>query len=194
MSESHIYIEGQDHFGGLQFDRDARALASHFSSMTQRTVGDKFARLTQMATILNLEKVFEILDFWGENLGPMTWRLTPAEVRRMLGLRVDFEPEAIAALKLVLNLTVFSFSLSHSEGNDLHWICEGNDLAAAISVGVTTVVLRRASKQYYLGFPPFSGRLVKRAYDALLLDGGGTLLQLVKPVEETYASIGRKYG
>ncbi|CAL5400070.1 unnamed protein product [Camellia sinensis] len=84
-----------------------------------------------------------------------------------------------------------SFSLPHSsegndlhricEGNDLHWICEGNDLAAAISVGVTTVVLRR-------------GRLVKRAYDALLLDAGGTLLQLVKPVEETYASIGRKYG
>ncbi|CAL5339031.1 unnamed protein product [Camellia sinensis] len=79
------------------------------------------------------------------------------------------------------------------EGNDLHWICEGNDLAAAISVGVTTVVLRRASKQHCLGFPPFSGRLVKRAYDALLLDAGGTLLQLVKPVEETYASIGRKY-
>ncbi|XP_028104896.1 uncharacterized protein LOC114303916 [Camellia sinensis] len=100
--------------------------------------------------------------------------------------------------KRVLNLTVFSisFSLSHSsegndlhricEGYDLHWICEGNDLAAAISVGVTTVVLQR-------GFPPFSGRLVKRAYDALLLDAGGTLLQLVKPVEEIYASIGRKY-
>ncbi|KAI8020704.1 Haloacid dehalogenase-like hydrolase domain-containing protein 3 [Camellia lanceoleosa] len=38
------------------------------------------------------------------------------------------------------------------------------------------------------------GRLVKRAYDVLLLDAGGTLLQLAKPVEETYASIGRKYG
>ncbi|XAR62914.1 hypothetical protein NMG60_11022652 [Bertholletia excelsa] len=86
--------------GGLQLDRDARALVSHFSSMTQRTVRDKFARLTQMATILNLEKVSEILDFWGENAGPMTWRLTPAEVRRVLGLRVDFKPEAIAALKL----------------------------------------------------------------------------------------------
>ncbi|XP_008459829.2 conserved oligomeric Golgi complex subunit 4 [Cucumis melo] len=86
--------------GGLQLDRDARALVSHFSSMTQRTVRDKFARLTQMATILNLEKVSEILDFWGENSGPMTWRLTPAEVRRVLGLRVDFKPEAIAALKL----------------------------------------------------------------------------------------------
>ncbi|KAJ0113210.1 hypothetical protein Patl1_00691 [Pistacia atlantica] len=86
--------------GGLQLDRDARALVGHFSSMTQRTVRDKFARLTQMATILNLEKVSEILDFWGENSGPMTWRLTPAEVRRVLGLRVDFKPEAIAALKL----------------------------------------------------------------------------------------------
>ncbi|MCL7041635.1 hypothetical protein MKW94_009901 [Papaver nudicaule] len=86
--------------GGLQLDRDARALVSHFSGMTQRTVRDKFARLTQMATILNLEKVSEILDFWGENAGPMTWRLTPAEVRRVLGLRVDFKPEAIAALRL----------------------------------------------------------------------------------------------
>ncbi|XP_073312183.1 conserved oligomeric Golgi complex subunit 4-like [Primulina huaijiensis] len=86
--------------GGLQLDRDTRTLVSHFSSMTQRTVRDKFSRLTQMATILNLEKVSEILDFWGENSGPMTWRLTPAEVRRVLSLRVDFKPEAIAALKL----------------------------------------------------------------------------------------------
>ncbi|KAF6159623.1 hypothetical protein GIB67_034585 [Kingdonia uniflora] len=86
--------------GGLQLDRDARMLVSHFSSMSNKTVRDKFARLTQMATILNLEKVSEILDFWGENSGPMTWRLTPAEVRRVLGLRIDFKPEAIAALKL----------------------------------------------------------------------------------------------
>ncbi|KAI4314171.1 hypothetical protein L6164_027106 [Bauhinia variegata] len=33
-----------------------------------------------------------------------------------------------------------------------------------------------------------------RAYDALLLDAGGTLLQLTKPVEEVYATIGSKYG
>lgn len=31
-------------------------------------------------------------------------------------------------------------------------------------------------------------------YDGLLLDAGGTLLQLAKPVEETYLAIGRKYG
>ena len=86
--------------GGLQLDRDARTLVGHFSAMTQRTVRDKFARLTQMATILNLERVSEILDYWGDNSGPMTWRLTPTEVRRVLGLRVDFKPEVIAALKL----------------------------------------------------------------------------------------------
>ncbi|KAK8485665.1 hypothetical protein V6N13_029475 [Hibiscus sabdariffa] len=35
---------------------------------------------------------------------------------------------------------------------------------------------------------------VKRAYDGLLLDAAGTLLQLSKPVEDIYASIGAKYG
>ncbi|KAL6566473.1 hypothetical protein OROGR_002088 [Orobanche gracilis] len=35
---------------------------------------------------------------------------------------------------------------------------------------------------------------LKRAFDGLLLDAGGTLLQLAKPVEETYLTIGRKYG
>ena len=82
--------------GGLQLDRDTRTLVGHFSSMTQRTVRDKFARLTQMATILNLEKVTEIEDYWGE----MTWRFTPAEARRILGLRIDFKPEAIQIVRL----------------------------------------------------------------------------------------------
>ncbi|KAL8532511.1 hypothetical protein ACS0TY_008924 [Phlomoides rotata] len=35
---------------------------------------------------------------------------------------------------------------------------------------------------------------LKRAYDGLLLDAGGTLLQLAKPVDETYLTIGKKYG
>ncbi|ONK73913.1 uncharacterized protein A4U43_C03F870 [Asparagus officinalis] len=34
----------------------------------------------------------------------------------------------------------------------------------------------------------------RRAYDGLLLDAGGTLLQLANPVEETYATIGKKFG
>ncbi|KAM7484355.1 hypothetical protein LguiA_000364 [Lonicera macranthoides] len=39
------------------------------------------------------------------------------------------------------------------------------------------------------------GRTVKRrAYDGLLLDAGGTLLQLANPVEHTYSTIAHKYG
>ncbi|XP_010939514.1 uncharacterized protein [Elaeis guineensis] len=34
----------------------------------------------------------------------------------------------------------------------------------------------------------------RRAYEGLLLDAGGTLLHVARPVEKTYASIGRKYG
>lgn len=35
---------------------------------------------------------------------------------------------------------------------------------------------------------------MKKAYDGLLLDAGGTLLQLAKPVAQTYHEIGQKYG
>ena len=35
---------------------------------------------------------------------------------------------------------------------------------------------------------------MKRKYDALLLDAGGTLLQLAHPVHDIYSSIGLKYG
>ncbi|KAM7269265.1 hypothetical protein ACFE04_024762 [Oxalis oulophora] len=38
------------------------------------------------------------------------------------------------------------------------------------------------------------GKSRKRAYDGLLLDAGGTLLQLSNPVHHTYASIGTNYG
>eukprot|EP00794_Sanderia_malayensis_P019155 gene19155-21075_t len=86
--------------GGLQFDKELRALVSYLTNTTEWTVRDKFARLTQVATILNLEKVSELMDYWGSNSGPMTWRLTPAEVRQVLVLRVDFRTEDIQRLRL----------------------------------------------------------------------------------------------
>ncbi|KAK1284552.1 hypothetical protein QJS10_CPB21g00670 [Acorus calamus] len=48
----------------------------------------------------------------------------------------------------------------------------------------------RTLASFHSGEAPGGGR----AYDALLLDAGGTLLQLAEPVEDTYASIGRRYG
>jgi len=86
--------------GALQFDKDFRAVSSYFSSKTQRTVRDKFARLTQMSSLLNLEKVNEVNEIWGENSGSITWRLTPMEVRKVLLLRVEFPQDQIQRLKL----------------------------------------------------------------------------------------------
>ncbi|KAM8945300.1 conserved oligomeric Golgi complex subunit 4 [Pelodytes ibericus] len=86
--------------GGLHFDKELRSLIAYLTTVTTWTIRDKFARLSQMATILNLERVTEILDYWGPNSGPLTWRLTPAEVRQVLALRMDFRSEDIKRLRL----------------------------------------------------------------------------------------------
>lgn len=46
--------------GGLQFDKELRSLVAYLTTVTTWTIRDKFARLTQMATILNLERVTQI--------------------------------------------------------------------------------------------------------------------------------------
>ncbi|KAG8196740.1 hypothetical protein JTE90_014474 [Oedothorax gibbosus] len=86
--------------GGLLFDRELRLIIAFLTSATTWTIRDKFARLTQISTILNLENVSEILDTWGSNSGSLTWRLTPTEVRQVLALRKDFKSEDIKRLKL----------------------------------------------------------------------------------------------
>ena len=48
--------------GGLQFDKELRALVGYLTAITQWTIRDKFARLTQIATVLNLEKVRETMS------------------------------------------------------------------------------------------------------------------------------------
>ena len=68
-------------------DREVRALVSFLTSVTTWTIRDKFSRLSQMATVLNLESVDEMADIWGPSSVGVAWRLTPAEVRQLLGLR-----------------------------------------------------------------------------------------------------------
>lgn len=65
--------------------------------VTQRTVRDKFAVLSQMGTLLSMESVSEVMDIWGSNA---TWRLTDAQVKEILGQRADFDPLEIASLDL----------------------------------------------------------------------------------------------
>lgn len=88
-------------FGGLRADRDVRAISAYFSNKSRRsTVRDVFGRLSQLATLVNLERPAEIYDIWGPNAGGMTWRLSSTEVRRTLTLRTDFNQEAVRSLKL----------------------------------------------------------------------------------------------
>lgn len=79
-------------------DKEIRSLASYLAASTSWSVRDKFARLTQIATILSIEKVEELADYCGADA--IAWRLTSSEVRRIASLRIDFRPEDIKRLKL----------------------------------------------------------------------------------------------
>ena len=70
--------------GGLLLDSEVRSLVSFLSSITTWSIREKFGRLTQMATILNVESVSEVADIWG---GSVTCQLSPSEIRQVLILR-----------------------------------------------------------------------------------------------------------
>ncbi len=67
--------------GGLLFDREIRSLVSFLTSGTTWSIRDKFSRLTQIATVLNLESLAEIADFSGQ------WNLVQGEIKKLLLLR-----------------------------------------------------------------------------------------------------------
>lgn len=46
--------------GGLVLDQEVRALGSYLTASTSWSVRDKMIRLTQIATLLNLEKVIKL--------------------------------------------------------------------------------------------------------------------------------------
>ncbi|KAL1415207.1 hypothetical protein MTO96_006882 [Rhipicephalus appendiculatus] len=75
--EKAVFKCSFNRLGGLQFDKELRYLISYMTSVTTWSIRDKFSRVSQISTLLNMEMVSEILDIWGTNAGPMTWRLTP---------------------------------------------------------------------------------------------------------------------
>lgn len=98
--EALLRLKKFNQLGGLQLDRDVRALVSTLSDVTPRSVRDKFARLSQIATILSLETVAEMKEFWCAADAAVTWRLTETEVREVLSQRFDFDQGEIALLSL----------------------------------------------------------------------------------------------
>lgn len=74
--------------GGLVLDQEVRALGTYLTGATSWSVRDKMTRLSQIATLLNLDKVSELSEYWNpENNDMPSWRLTPNEVRTILVLR-----------------------------------------------------------------------------------------------------------
>ena len=47
-------------FGGLLVDREVRAVVGYLSQVAQWSVREQLARITQMATLLNLDHLHEV--------------------------------------------------------------------------------------------------------------------------------------
>ncbi|THH27626.1 hypothetical protein EUX98_g6565 [Antrodiella citrinella] len=73
--------------GAIRFDRDLRAITSYLSSQTAfGDVRDKFIRLQQISTVLNLDCEEDVEEFF--NGSGIAWKLNEQEARTIAGLRV----------------------------------------------------------------------------------------------------------
>ena len=95
--EAQLLTKRVDLYGALQFELDVRALGKRLAELSVHTVREKLARLSQMAMVLNLEREGELVEMLqGGGL-----RLSAAEARQVLGLRVEFRKETIAQLPIL---------------------------------------------------------------------------------------------
>ncbi|KAI0340154.1 COG4-domain-containing protein [Trametopsis cervina] len=73
--------------GAIRFDRDLRAVTTYLSSQTAfGDVREKFLRLQQISTLLNLDSEEDIDEFY--NGSGITWKLNEQEARLIVALRV----------------------------------------------------------------------------------------------------------
>ena len=86
--------------GATKFDEDLRAVCAYLATMSTFGFRERFARLSQISTVLNLDSVLEIYEYWGSRKGSLAWKLSGAEVKKILNLRIEFQQEEINKLKL----------------------------------------------------------------------------------------------
>lgn len=87
--------------GGMALDKVVRTLISYFGGASAWPVREKFARLVQVTTVLNLEHVSDLAEFFSPDSGiRFSWKLTPDTIRQILKLRVDFREDDIRRVKL----------------------------------------------------------------------------------------------
>ena len=87
--------------GGLQFDKELRVLVGYLTSVTTWTIRDKFARLTQMATVLNLERVSLLVFYVDVIFRSFCFQRNRKDIVRTLAIFASF-----CKLKIFHNITV----------------------------------------------------------------------------------------
>jgi conserved oligomeric Golgi complex subunit 4 len=84
-------------FGATRLESDVRGVVTMLVN-NQWSPRDKMTRMSQIALLLNLQSANEVLEYWGVNSGPIVWRLTPTQVKKVLMLRIDFDKREIEDL------------------------------------------------------------------------------------------------
>ncbi|KAJ3877469.1 COG4 transport protein-domain-containing protein [Lentinula edodes] len=73
--------------GAIRFDRDLRSVTTYLSSQTAFGDGrEKFARLQQMSTLLNLDSEEDVDEFY--NGSGITWKVSSQEARAIAALKI----------------------------------------------------------------------------------------------------------
>jgi len=87
--------------GSMALDKVVRTLINYFSGVSAWPVREKFARLVQVTTVLNLERVSDLNEFLSPDSGiRFSWKLTPDNIKQILKLRADFHEDDIRKIKL----------------------------------------------------------------------------------------------
>ncbi|KAH8117158.1 COG4-domain-containing protein [Phellopilus nigrolimitatus] len=85
--EKHVMALKYSELGAIRFDRDIRAISTYLSS--QVTFGDireKFQRLQQISTLLNIDKDEDVDEFFSSS--GIAWKLNTAEARAIARLKI----------------------------------------------------------------------------------------------------------
>jgi len=74
--------------GAIRFDQDLRFVMGYLNGQVHASVGlrERFTRLQQIATLLNLDAEEDLDEFY--NGSGIAWRVSIAEARAVIGLRV----------------------------------------------------------------------------------------------------------
>ncbi|VVC39551.1 Conserved oligomeric Golgi complex, subunit 4 [Cinara cedri] len=87
--------------GSMALDKVVRTLINYFSGASAWPIREKFARLVQITTVLNLERVSDLNEFLSPDSGMrFSWKLTPDSIKQILKLRSDFREDEIRKIKL----------------------------------------------------------------------------------------------